>query len=372
MGAEAIDPPPEPPAEPRAEPPAEPPAEPLLRLVATPGAEWPPSLLQQLRARRPITLCDLEEAAAGDGPILLGYSAPATALARALGSEGAIDIATLLNDWQRHASWMLRLRRRGPGRVWLVATPHLGPTATEALLRLLAGSPPEDGARADGDGEEGRDDVAPTSEPVALPGVVAHYLGQRSDISQLFADLEGHAELLGREPELVPAAPVARGLVLAERLLEDWRADRDDRLRREEERGALAERIEALHEELACTRREMEEERARLQDSEEERELILLQLQQVQEELIRTFAETEQARQEIEQARQETDQARREAEQARQQLEQARQQVEASGQRLLTLERECRALFLGSRLLPGVDPSQIASILALMRRSLRV
>jgi dihydroorotase-like cyclic amidohydrolase len=174
---------------------------------------------------------------------------------------------------------------------------------------------------------------------------VAFYLAQRSDLAQLFADLEGNADLLGREPRLGPVAAPARGLVLAERLLADWQAERS-RHQREigAELSALGQRIEQGQGELAEARREAEELRARLLDSEEERELIQLQLQQVQEELVRTFEE----------------------------LSQARERGEAAGQRLARLEQECRTLFLHCHLSEGIDRSQIATILQVVRESLQI
>jgi hypothetical protein len=334
--------------------------EPPLRLVAAPLTEWPASLLLRLRQRRAIELCDMEaadggsaEATATAAPLLLGYSDPGTALAAALATQGRPDIPALLDDWRRVCGRMLALRRRWPDRALLIDPSRLEPAAEAALLRRLDFQPqgPEGDGEASVLGTALEVPPGPAPPPSPLPAVVAHYLAQRSDLAQLFADLEGNAELLGREPQLGPPAPVLRGLVLAERLLAEWQTDRTHLLRQGEEGRALAQRIEALGEELAEARRETEQERARRQDSEEERELILLQLQQVQEELTHTFQEYSQVRQEC---------------------GEVRERGEEAGRRLAILEQECRTLFRNSRLDPGIDRTRIATILQLMRDSLQV
>ena len=82
-----------------------------------------------------------------------------------------------------------------------------------------------------------------------------------------------------------------------------------------------------------------------------ERELILLQLKQVQDELTHTF--------------QELTQARRGGEALAERLA-------GLEERLAGLEEECRTLFLHSRLTPQIDRTKIATILQLVRENLRV
>jgi hypothetical protein len=93
------------------------------------------------------------------------------------------------------------------------------------------------------------------------------------------------------------------------------------------------------------------EEEARQRDGEEERELILLQLKQVQDELTHTFQELTQARS---------------------QGETRAGQLARLEERLAGLEEECRTLFLHSRLTPQIDRTKIATILQLVRENLRV
>ncbi|MEB3255348.1 MAG: hypothetical protein VKJ05_03055 [Synechococcaceae cyanobacterium] len=428
---------------------------PEVRLVAGPLARWPAALLEQLHQRGPLVMSQLESLppapdpaadGAGAGLLLLGYAEPRHALAALLAPEfchdepapeaTGSDPVALLRDWQQASEQLLQLRRQGGPGVLLVNLSRLDGPAQAALLRRLTVDATDEGnlsATSDRDAEattaEDAQAAAPQPPPLPLPTVVAHYLAQRPEIDQLLADLEGCAELLGREPLLPTAAPAARGLVLAERLLGEWLESRaahqealaalrrDLELRQDElattsgvladvaglqrQAEAEAERLrqelaeqsasreqalgeaearhaleaERLRQELEQTRQTLEqarrqaaEEEARLRDGEEERELILLQLQQVQEELSHTFQELTQARRE----RQESLQSAQESEQARQELERVLQSRQQEGERLAALEQECRFLFLNSQLSPQIDRTKIATILQLVRDNLRV
>ncbi len=234
--------------------------QPPLRLLAVPLTEWPASLLQRLRERWEISLGPLEDAdSAGDAPLLLAYVHPAATLAAALTGQAIPDIAALLDDWQRVCGQMLALRRRWPDRALLIDPSQLDPAAEALLLERLDphGGGSDTAAPNEAPTEE-KSEAAPEPPP-PLPAAVAFYLAQRSDLGQLFADLEGNAELLGREPRLRPAAPFPRGLVLAEYLLSDW------------------------HAELAEARREGVELRVRLLDSEEELGRTIEELSQARE-----------------------------------------------------------------------------------------
>ena len=395
---------------------------------------WPASLLERLRQQGPLTVLNADDRLEDIDPpgrLLLGYRDPRSGLAEALAREAAPDLAALLGAWQRSAERMLQLRQQPGPPVVLIALDRLDGAAAAALLERLApeGQPAAlgDEAAPDPDADPIREappSPAPPGPP--LPPVVAHYLAQRPEIDQLLADLEGCAELLGRDPQLPVAAPPERGLVLAERLLHDWLSLRAahhqelERLAREREllKGELAttsgvladvaglhqqteaeaevlrrqlehqanqlegqaqrmeEERQALHAEQASVNanqksleaewaRQLEESRQRLEetgqrlaeeearqrDGEEERELILLQLKQVQDELTHTFQELTQARSQGE--------ARAE--------QQARLE-----ERLAGLEEECRTLFLHSRLTPQIDRTKIATILQLVRENLRV
>lgn len=426
---------------------------PEVRLVAGPLARWPAALLEQLHQRGPLVVSQLESLppapdpaadGAGAGLLLLGYAEPRHALAALLAPEfchhepapeaTGSDPVALLRDWQQASERLLQLRRQGGPGVLLVNLSRLDGPAQTALLRRLTVDATDEGnlsATSDLDAEAttAEDAQATAPPPPPLPTVVAHYLAQRPEIDQLLADLEGCAELLGREPLLPAAPPPARGLVLAERLLGEWlesrtahqealaalrrdlelrqdelattsgvladvaglqrqaeaeaerlrqelaeqSASREQALREAEARHALeAERLrqelEQTRQTLEQARRQVAEEEARLRDGEEERELILLQLQQVQEELSHTFQELTQARRE----RQESLQSAQESEQARQELERVLQSRQLEGERLAALEQECRFLFLNSQLSPQIDRTKIATILQLVRDNLRV
>jgi len=368
-----------------------------LVLLADPLCRWPASLLEPLRERGPLTILDAEaplEEAPPHGTLLLGYGDPRPGLAEVLAHETTPDVAALLAAWQRSGERMLQLRQRPGPPVLLIDLGSLDGAAETALLQRLAPGQPLAGL-GEGDPDRERDPERdppelPPAAGVTLPPVVAHYLAQRPEIDQLLADLAGCAERLGRDAQRPPAAPPARGLVLAERLLHDWLALRvthhQEVVRLEQERqrlqaeltttsGVLADvaglhrqaeaeaeelrrqgqsqeqrlaeahkRLEATCQQLEATREQLAEEEARQRDGEEERELILLQLKQVQDELTHTFEE----------------------------LRQARGSGEALAQRLAGLEEECRTLFLHSRLTPQIDRTKIATILQLVRENLRV
>lgn len=368
-----------------------------LVLLADPLRRWPASLLEPLQERGPLTILDAEpplEEAPPHSTLLLGYGDPRAGLAEALAHETAPDVAALLAAWQRSGERMLQLRQRPGSAVLLVDLGSLDAAAEAALLQRLAPGQPLAGlGEGDPDLERDPDRETPELPPVAgstLPPVVAHYLAQRPEIDQLLADLAGCAERLGRDPQPPPTAPPARGLVLAEQLLHDWLAVRvghhQEVVRLEQERqrlqaeltttsGVLADvaglhrqaeaeteelrrqghhqeqrlaeahgELEAMRQQLETMRQQLAEEEARQRDGEEERELILLQLKQVQDELSHTFEE----------------------------LRQARGSGEALAQRLTGLEEECRTLFLHSRLNPQIDRTKIATILQLVRENLRV
>ncbi|MFM7265293.1 MAG: hypothetical protein ACKOZW_06845 [Cyanobium sp.] len=404
-------------------------------LLADALSRWPDALLERIRLRRPLTVLAADtplEDGARPAVLLLGYRDPRAGLAEALAREAAPDLAGLLAAWQRSAERMLQ-RRHGPAApVLLIALDRLDAAAQAALLEHLpplAAAPNHDAGQdaeldpdleptRDPEGDPERDPDCETAAPT-LPPVVAHYLSQRPEIDQLLADLEACSALLGRDPQAPPTTPPERGLVLAERLLNDWLALRAahhqelaqlERQREllqgelattsgvladvaglqqqtEAEAEALRHQLEAEQEALRANwaqqiedsqqliedsqrqiqahreqlqdaveqlqeaRQRLAEEEARQRDGEEERELILLQLKQVQDELTHTFQELTQAR------------SHREA------LAERQAQLE---ERLVVLEEECRTLFLHSRLNPQVDRTRIATILQLVRENLRV
>jgi hypothetical protein len=324
------------------------PAGPTVRLLAAPLTHWPEALLGRLGQIATIEIVNLENSDLGvpegesSTTLLLGYGDPARGLAAALAGEPDLDVPLLLESWRRTGERLLALRRQQPERVMLMDPTRLDGKAEAALrLHLAPGSA----------GSEGSDEPSKLEHPdpgPPLPAVVAHYLSQRSDLKELLADLEANADLLGRELAMPEAVVAPRGLVLAEALLGEWRtswtAHRRALQSLQDLQQQLVEAQARLREHQEQARQQAEESDARLRDAEEERELILLQLQQVQEELTHTFAE-------------------------RTRLQEL---GESAGQRLASLELECRHLFLHSRLDPEIDRGRIPLILRLMRESLQV
>jgi len=96
---------------------------------------------------------------------------------------------------------------------------------------------------------------------------------------------------------------------------------------------------------------------AQLQDSEQEKELILLQLKQVQDELVNTF-----------QTLQSYQSNNRQLEENVPKLQQQHDSLQSE---LEGLAQECRHLFLHSQLLDTVDRTRLRRIQQLMRQSLQ-
>ena len=177
-----------------------------------------------------------------------------------------------------------------------------------------------------------------------LQGELATTSGVLADVAGLQQQSEAEAEALRRQLE---AEQETQRTHRAQQI-EESRTQREDSQRQiEATRHQLQETLAQLQE----ARQRLAEEEARQRDGEEERELILLQLKQVQDELTHTF--------------QELTQARRHGEDLAERLA-------LREERLGLLEEECRTLFLHSRLNPQIDRSRIATILQLVRENLRV
>lgn len=383
-------------------------------LVADALSQWPASLVEQLSQRLPLAVLAAEAPVADDARpavLLLGYRDPRSGLAEVLAAEAAPDVPALLAGWHHSAGRMLQMRQRPGAPVLLVALDRLDGPAQATLLERLAAlaADPDPDRDPEGDPQHAGSPPPATATPAAaavpaLPPVVAHYLSQRPEIDQQLADLEACAELLGRAPQAPSTAAPERGLVLAERLLHDWLAQRAahhkevghlERERQllqgelatssgvladlgglhqqsEAEAEALRRQLEAeqearraAHEQEHQWRQRLAEEEARQRDGEEERELILLQLKQVQDELTHTF-------QELTQARSHGEALAERLAAVEESLAAAEKQRVAAAERLAVLEEECRILFLHSRLNPQVDRTRIATILQLVRENLRV
>ncbi|MCX5946798.1 MAG: hypothetical protein NTY67_00925, partial [Cyanobacteria bacterium] len=243
-----------------------------------------------------------------------------------------------------------------------------------------------------------------TVEPTAL---VKFVISQRRDLIQLYADLEAQADLLGREPEFELNSPSVSDPGLGAELLLEWQQQQrlaaqhallqNDQLnhlrsllqgsqleskqlrmhssqleseQQEARRQAdslndrTTELVEALRlsksqlaAEISRSAENAAEAVAQLQDSEQEKELILLQLKQVQDELGHTF-----------QTLQSYQSNNRQLEENVLKLQQQHDSLQSE---LEGLTQECRHLFLHSQLLDTVDRTRLRRIQHLMRQSLQ-
>ncbi len=212
-------------------------------LVTTALGQWPDPLAKRLGNRASISIETLASSDFDEHTLLLlGYEEPAACLATLLSHCGELDIQATLERWRVGCLRMLELCRQRPDQCLLLNLSRLDSSA----LALLSHHLQDHGISAtDPYHPPSTDDMAlEPPVPPLLPQVVSHYLAQRSDLSQLYADLEGYAELLGRDPEFARATPIPCGLPLAELLLREWLNNRHDQLRRSTE----------MHDELAALR----------------------------------------------------------------------------------------------------------------------
>ena len=262
--------------------------------AAAPGSLWP----ERLRAAgaEELSPAELAERAGAwdDGsipPLLLGYTDPVRALAQALEAAGAggdtpePDPLVLLEEWLRATGLFLELRRRWPAQV--------------RLLRL--------------------EPAADTDPAEALDPRLQALLQAVPEVAERHADLEGCADLEGREPSFSLGLPPLRGGSFASLCLESWRQDRialkrlaAERLELQREREALVEDRDTRHHDLSARLDEAQQELRLLERELEklgvlERELAELRLLERELEKLREgeaerAAASEQHRLELEQA----------------------------------------------------------------------
>ena len=181
-----------------------------LRVLA-PGARWPDHVPGAAEGLSLEELADQAEAwsDASVPPLLLGYSDPMRALCNlAAGQCEEQDPLTLLEAWLSATARFLEWKRRWPAQV--------------RLLRLQAGP------------EESEANGADTLDPRLLALLQAlPQLGERH------ADLEGCADLEGREPIFDLGLPPLRSGAFVSLCLESWRRDRRAREVSEREWAAL-------------------------------------------------------------------------------------------------------------------------------------
>lgn len=387
----------------------------LCYLVATPMTDWPVAL----RGTRiqPLSLqafLDDPGGLAERGLLWLGYGSPLLGMQRAL--QGS-DPDRFLDTWGLAAQAFVECRRIRPERCRLVNLPLLGLSGLEQLRAEAEAW--QDAGGTDRDADAGEDPASLVCRPEsALAGLL---IRQRRELELLYADLEAQADLFGREPEFQLPLPACNDPALGRALLQEWQRRPAGGAAMAGRRAAvLAERVPAgadlahdepdLREALLCMEAnyaaEVErgaaaeaEAAALLQEAAEEKELVLLQLRQIQDELITTFQELQSCQEtrrlqtlEIESCRQqaaelsaELQRLRESSERSADELRRARQredqdagELEALCQRLArqqgeldALEQECGHLFLHSHFKDGLERHRIPRILELMRRNLQ-
>jgi hypothetical protein len=263
-----------------------------LRLVACIGAQWPAELVS-----RPVKSLDparvLQKLSGNKRrPIWMGYISPVDLLIQQQPSQ-ASDLEQLLDIWLEHTVIFLQARELEPSDTRLFNLSHLDSDIADR----------------------------PAAAPAKLPLPLQLYLQRRHDVLHRYADLEGQAELLGRQPQFALPVVNLRNSDWQALLLQAWEAQaRLPELQSAQDAWqAKAVQLEPLQAELHTVRDQLTEAR-------EEAELTLLQLHQVQEELEHYFLR-----------------CRTSDQQAATQVE-ALQQAEISGQeqgaRLLALEAE--------------------------------
>ena len=323
-------------------------------LLTTTMARWPVAIKQRSFAQAsPSEVSGDLSQRDSNHHYWLGYASPVDCLHQALISDAEPDITSLFNRWQEEVALILRLKRAQPQTCLLLNLPRLTESAIEELLSSSQ-APGEHAPEEHGD----QTDSPWSVEPSAL---VKFVISQRRDLIQLYADLEAQADLLGREPEFELNLPSVSDPGLGAELLLEWQQQRRQADSLNDRTTELVEALRLSESRLAAEiSRSAEiaaEAVAQLQDSEQEKELILLQLKQVQDELVNTF-----------QTLQSYQSNNRQLEENVPKLQQQHDSLQSE---LEGLAQECRHLFLHSQLLDTVDRTRLRRIQQLMRQSLQ-
>lgn len=313
-----------------------------LRLVASVGAHWPQATAALgAKLLRPEKLLD-KLSSTKPWPCWLGYVSP-IALFTQEQPASAASLEELLDTWLEQTATFLEARQHAPERCLLINLSHLDGPALSLLLEEVS----DDDQDIESDGAQ----IGEPSEPEELPLLLHLYLQRRPDVLNRYADLEGQAELLGREPEfnLPLRRPDADNW--AALLLNGWEAETQLIVSQEQITDLEAQLSQAsteadqLREAAASSSHsinELEQSQQQLQDAREEAELTLLQLHQVQEELEYQFLEHLKASQEC----------------------------DGLQQQLAALRAEMGYYFLLSQADPCLDQSRIPQLKGLMRDTL--
>lgn len=353
-----------------------------LRVLA-PGARWPDPVPGAAEGLSLEELADQAEAwsDASVPPLLLGYTDPMRALCNlAAGQCEEQDPLTLLETWLSTTARFLEWKRRWPAQV--------------RLLHLQAA--PE-GPEANG---------ADTLDPRLLA-----LLQALPQLAERHADLEGCADLDGREPMFDLGLPPLRSGTFASLCLESWRRDRRAREVSDRERAALdnallelrrqsanqleemGSKLDVMGSQLEATRGELEELRSELEALGRDHEGLLAE----REGEAARAASSEQRSQELEQALMHNQAAseltlaqlhavqdtleqlygeRRRVEEALHQISAEREQLgnEAASLRqdLEALQAEVAHYLRASSPGPQLDRSRIPRLTALLREALHL
>lgn len=318
-----------------------------VRLVAGIGASWPEPV-QALGAKslKPDKLL-AKLSAPKSWQCWLGYVSPMALLLEQQPSQ-ASDLEDLLHAWLEHTAIFLQARELAPERCRLINLSHLNAASLSLLL--------DDDSDADGDGDadsERQDPAAEQDPPDTLPLLLQLYLQRRPDVLNRYADLEGQADLLGREPEFSLSLQRPDPGTWATLLLQAWQAQLE--LRQSSQHSsqriahleaqlaeANAAATTASSDQLQHGQAQLQEAQSQLSEAREEAELTLLQLHQVQEELEYQFLEHRKASQER----------------------------DALQEQLGSLRAEMGYYFLLSQADPCLDQSRIPQLKGLMRDTL--
>ena len=339
-------------------------------------------------------------------PIWLGYGNPGQLL---LNAE-LDDPNTILDRWCNEARWLLQIRQACLGHCQLLNLP-LVTTAAAAAVLGRATNPASTADHGAADREADREVAYPDPRLAVLAM-------QHPELQNLYADLEGCADLHGRTPEFSLGLLPLRSQAFSDRCLASWR----------EEKIASQSHEQSLLQAADQLRSAAEGHASELSEAREEAELTLLQLHQVQEELEHYFLEHRKASSaaehhasELSEAREETEQIRRDhrqvcserdqlaldvdqlrsaAEHHASELSEAREEAELTllqlhqvqeelehyflehrkaseeldqqRSKLVALQHEARLLFIHSRPMAGLNRSNLSEIHQLMRQCLEL
>lgn len=216
---------------------------------------------------------------------------------------------------------MLQLKRKHPSSCRLVNLDALSGTGLSALRTELGLEPVEPGPDRSPDLSYSKE-----ADPI-----LRFAMAERKDLLDLFADLELCADLYGRQVTLPPETPALKSLDRAAVLFEVW--CRGERLKRRQ--------IDGVNE-LTELRALAQGQQTQVQDLEEERHLLMLQLQQLQEELLSTFQRLQTCSLE---------------------LKAAEASNEELCQRMASIREECNYYLSKSRPLPDLDQLRIPMLM---------